>query len=111
MKKHGRVVVITGASSGIGRAIALTFAENGDDVVVAARRKNLLNEVADECRELGAEALVVECDVTDKDSVEKIAKATDRKFGGFDVWINDAGIGAVGKFDEIRPEEHRRDKS
>lgn len=52
---NGRVVVITGASSGIGRATALKFAENGDTVVVAARRKNLLNGLVEECEELGSE--------------------------------------------------------
>src|SRR4051812_8701851 len=107
-QKHGRVVVITGASSGIGRATALRFAKNGDNVVVAARRKSLLNDLVDECEELGAEALAIEADVSDQKSVEKLAKGAEKKFGRIDVWINDAGVGAVGKFDEIKPEEHRR---
>jgi len=107
-QKHGRVVVITGASSGIGRATALRFAKNGDTLVVAARRKNLLNDLVDECEELGAEALAVEADVSEEKSVQKLAKAAGKKFGRIDVWINDAGVGAVGKFDEIKPEEHRR---
>jgi NAD(P)-dependent dehydrogenase (short-subunit alcohol dehydrogenase family) len=107
-QKHGRVVVITGASSGIGRATALRFAKNGDNLVVAARRKNLLNDLVDECEELGADALAVEVDVTEEKSVEKLAKAAEKKFGRIDVWVNDAGVGAVGKFDEVKPEEHRR---
>ena len=102
---NGRVVVITGASSGIGRATALKFAEAGDTVVVAARRKNLLNELVDECEELGTEALAVETDVSDMDSMEKLAKTAEKKFGRIDVWVNDAGVGAVGKFDEIEPED------
>jgi short-subunit dehydrogenase len=107
-QKHGRVVVITGASSGIGRATALRFAKNGDNVVVAARRKNLLKDLVDECEELGAEALAVETDVSDESSIEKLTKAATKKFGRIDVWINDAGIGAVGDFDQVKPEEHRR---
>lgn len=71
---NGRVVVITGASSGIGRATALRFAKAGDTVVVAARRKKLLNDVVDECESLGANALAVETDVSDERSVERLAK-------------------------------------
>jgi short-subunit dehydrogenase len=107
-QKHGRVVVITGASSGIGRATALKFAKNGDSVVVAARRKNLLKDLVNECEGLGAEAISVETDVTDERSVERLAKAAEKNFGRIDVWVNNAGVGAVGKFDEVRPEEHHR---
>jgi short-subunit dehydrogenase len=107
-QRHGRVVVITGASSGIGRATALRFAKNRDTVVVAARRKNLLKDVVDECEELGAEALAVETDVSNQGSVEKLARTAEKKYGRIDVWVNDAGVGAVGNFDEVKPEEHRR---
>jgi short-subunit dehydrogenase len=107
-QKHGRVVVITGASSGIGRATALKFAKNGDTLVVAARRKNLLDDLVDECEERGTEAVAVETDVSEEKSVEKLARTAVKKFGRIDVWINDAGVGAVGKFDEVKPEEHRR---
>jgi short-subunit dehydrogenase len=107
-QKHGRVVVITGASSGIGRATALKFAKNGDNVVVAARRKNLLKDVVDNCKDFDAEAIAIETDVTDERSVEKLAKAADKHFGRIDVWINNAGVGAVGKFDDVKPEEHHR---
>jgi short-subunit dehydrogenase len=105
---NGRVVVITGASSGIGRATALRFAKAGDTVVVAARRKKLLNDVVDECESLGANALAVETDVSDESSVERLAKMAIKKFGRIDVWINDAGVGAMGKFEEVPVEEHRR---
>ena len=107
-QKHGRVVVITGASSGIGRATALKFAENGDNLVVAARRKNLLKDLVKECEELGTEAVAVETDVADENSVEKLAKVAEKKFGRIDVWVNNAGVGAAGKFDEVPPEEHHR---
>ncbi len=105
---NGRVVVITGASSGIGRATALKFADNGDTVVLAARRKNLLNDLVDECEERGAEALAVECDVSEESAIEKLTKSAVKKFGRIDIWINDAGVGAVGKFEDVKPEEHRR---
>jgi short-subunit dehydrogenase len=105
---NGRVVVITGASSGIGRATALRFANAGDTLVLAARRKRLLKDVVHECEELGAEALAVETDVSDDSSVEKLANTAARKYGRIDVWINDAGVGAVGKFDEVPTEEHHR---
>jgi short-subunit dehydrogenase len=105
---NGRVVVITGASSGIGRATALRFAQAGDTLVLAARRKKLLNDVVDECEELGATALSVDTDVSDDGSVERLASTAIKRFGRIDVWINDAGVGAVGKFDEIPAEEHRR---
>ena len=105
---NGRVVVITGASSGIGRATALKFAEAGDAVVIAARRKNLLNDIVDRCEELGTQALAVETDVSKEDSVEKLVNSAVKQFGRIDVWVNDAGVGAVGKFDEVPVEEHRR---
>jgi short-subunit dehydrogenase len=104
----GRVVVITGASSGIGRAAALKFAEAGDTLVLAARRKSLLEELADECESMGVSALAVETDVSDAGDVNNLAKQALKKFGRIDVWVNDAGIGVAGKFDEIPLEEHQR---
>jgi short-subunit dehydrogenase len=108
--KHetNRVVVITGASSGIGKATALRFARNGDTLVLAARRKSLLKELAKEIGGLGAEAIAVETDVASERSVEKLARAAVKKFGHIDVWINDAGVGAMGKFHEIPTEDHER---
>jgi len=103
-----RVVVITGASSGIGRATALRFAHNGDTLVVAARRKNLLKELVHEIEHHGGEAIAVETDVAHEKSVEKLARAAVKKFGRIDVWINDAGVGAIGKFHEVPIEDHSR---
>lgn len=108
MKHEDRVVVITGASSGIGKATALRFARNGDTLVLAARRKNLLKELAEEIEDLGAEAMAVETDVSDNRQIEKLAGAATKKYGRIDVWINDAGIGAVGKFHEVPVEDHQR---
>ena len=94
-------VVITGASSGIGRATALTFARHGARLVLAARRASVLNEVVAECERLGASALAVPTDVTDAEAVQRIAEAAAAYGGGIDVWINNAGVGAIGPFNTI----------
>jgi len=103
-----RVVVITGASSGIGKATALRFARNGDTLVLAARRKNLLKDLVNEIEQQGAEGVSVETDVADSRSVEKLANTAVKKFGHIDVWINDAGVGAIGPFHEVPLEDHER---
>jgi short-subunit dehydrogenase len=106
--ENGRVVVITGASSGIGKATALRFARNRDLLVVAARRKNLLKELMHQVEGLGTEAMPVEADVAEERSVEKLARAAVKKFGRIDVWINNAGVGAMGRFDEVPLEDHEQ---
>ena len=106
---EGAVVVITGASSGIGRAAAQAFAREQARVVLAARDEEALQDVANECRALGAEALVVPTDMTLSDSVEALASAA-AEFGqgGIDIWINNAGIGAIGAFDETPLDAHEQ---
>lgn len=108
-KLEGAVVVITGASSGIGRATAQAFARQRARVVLAARDDEALQETAEECRALGAEALVVPTDMTLSDSVEQLANAA-AEFGQgrIDVWINNAGVGAVGAFDETPLDAHEQ---
>ncbi len=111
MKNRGmrnRVVVITGASSGFGRGAAVKFAESGAKVVLAARRKRLLKDVAKECESVGGSALVVETDVSEPADVEELANRAVDKFGRIDVWVNNAGVGAVGEFDETPLEEHEQ---
>lgn len=103
-----RVVVITGASSGIGKATALRFAKNGDTLVLAARRKKLLKELLADVKEGRAEAMAVETDVANSGSVKELSEATVSKFGRIDVWVNDAGVGAVGPFHEIPLADHER---
>ncbi len=107
-KWNDPVVVITGASSGIGKATARLFAKKGAHLVLAARRENLLEELADECEELGSTAIAVDTDVSERDDVEELAARALKKFGRIDIWINNAGVGSVGRFDEIPLEEHEQ---
>lgn len=105
----GALVVITGASSGIGRAAAHAFARQGARLVLAARDAEALQEAVEECRQAGGEALAVPTDVTSSESVEALASAA-AEFGQgrIDVWVNNAGIGAVGVFDETPLDAHEQ---
>ncbi|ARN21149.1 SDR family oxidoreductase [Piscinibacter gummiphilus] len=104
----GQCVVLTGATSGIGRATAVQFARAGVDLVLAARRQNVLDEVAAQCQALGAQVLVVPTDVTDERAVRALASAAVARFGGIDVWVNNVGVGAVGSFVQTPLKSHHR---
>lgn len=95
------VIVITGASSGIGRATAEAFAGPDVRLVLAARREEALKATAAACEARGAQALVVPTDVTDPEAVAQLAaRAFEFGKGRIDVWVNNAGVGAVGLFEE-----------
>ncbi|WP_084698042.1 SDR family oxidoreductase [Muricoccus aerilatus] len=102
------VVVITGASSGIGRATAHAFARRGAAVVLAARRAEMLDEAAGECSELGGVPLVVPTDVTSEEQVEELGRRTLERFGRIDLWFNNAGIAAFGRLESIPMDVWRR---
>jgi short-subunit dehydrogenase len=104
----GSVFVLTGASSGVGRGIALRLGARGASVVLAARRAEELEEVAAELRAAGGEALVVPTDVSQPEAVAELAKAALTRFGRVDAWINNAAIGAIGRFEDIPVEDHAR---
>ena len=93
-----RRAVVTGASRGIGRTIALTLAQAGADVAVAARTLPDLEEVAAHIRDLGRRSLAVRCDVTNPQQVEAMAKAVLEAFGGVDILVNNAGSAESHKF-------------
>ncbi|MFC8359101.1 SDR family oxidoreductase [Streptomyces griseorubiginosus] len=106
--KHGKVVVVTGASGGVGRATARAFAERGARVALLARGREGLAAAADEVERAGGEALVVSVDVSDAKAVEDAAQQVVDAFGHIDVWVNNAFTGVFAPFTEITPDEFRR---
>lgn len=106
-KLSGRVAVITGASSGIGRATALELSKLGVNLALAARRKDLLEDLAKECRKSEVQAVAVPTDVSDPGAMEALAIRTLREFGDFDIWINNAGVTTIGRFQDVPMEEDR----
>jgi len=103
MNLQGKTAVVTGASSGIGRAVALELARRGAHVILGARRADRLESVAAECRALGVEATAVACDVTSQDDCRRlIASATK-----VDVLVNNAGFAIFDAIAEARPDELR----
>ena len=91
----GKVAIITGGSKGLGRAMALGFAEAGADIVVASRKLEACEAVAEEVRALGRRALPVSCHVGDWDQCAALVEATMNEFGRIDVLVNNAGIAPV----------------
>src|SRR4051812_11964634 len=101
----GSVAVITGASSGIGRAAAKRFAAAGARVVLTARRTQALQDLA---AELGPAALAVPADVAAPEAVARVAQRAVERFGGIDVWVNNAATVAFGRLTDIPPEAFDR---
>ena len=101
-------VVITGASSGIRPATAQAFAWRGARVVLAARRRELLEQAARDCEALGGRALVVPTDVTDLAQTRELASIAASVFGGIDVWVNNAGTSKWGPCADIALESQTR---
>ena len=104
----GKVAVVTGASRGFGRAIALGLAESGADVVLAARTMSALEELAREIEGLGRRALPVQADMGDAAAIDRLATATIETFGKVDILVNNAGVGGSLPFLNIAADEWQR---
>jgi short-subunit dehydrogenase len=105
---RGSRAIVTGASSGIGRALATELARQGASVVVVARREDRLRELAHSIESLGAKVAAVVGDVTDADVRQRAIDVACAEFGGLDMLVNNAGVGAMGRFDLASPERLRR---
>ncbi|HEY9827127.1 MAG TPA: SDR family oxidoreductase [Stenomitos sp.] len=96
-----KVIIITGASSGIGRALAIALAQQGAHLALAARDLAALEETAHACRELGAQVLAVQTDVTDAAQCQQCIEQTIQAWGRIDCLVNNAGVSCVSRFDEV----------
>ena len=103
-----QVIVITGASSGIGLATALAAARQNARLVLAARSKQTLDEIAKVIVADGGDAIAVEADVGDRSQVERIAALAIARFGRIDTWINNAGVSVYGRIDEVNDRDNER---
>jgi len=104
----GATIVVTGASSGIGRGAAVRLAGLGANVVVAARRGEVLDELVEQITAAGGNAVSVVTDVSEPEQVSLLADTAALRFGSIDVWINNVGIGALGVFWEVPVADHAR---
>ncbi|HYE34246.1 SDR family oxidoreductase [Methylocaldum sp.] len=102
------VIVITGASSGIGRATAMKAAEQNGTVVLAARQADVLHEVARECEQIGGRALPMKTDVTDEEQVRQLARRAIETYGRIDAWVNDAAVTMLSRFEDAPADAFRR---
>ena len=108
MERRNEVVVVTGASAGIGRATVRRFARDGAWIGLLARGRDGLEAAAREVEELGGRALVIPTDVSDSAAVEHAAEAVEAEFGPIDIWINNAFVGIFSPFMDMSEEEYRR---
>lgn len=92
-----QVIVITGASSGIGLATARMAAERGARLVLAARSQDALRQLVDEIRRTGGQAVSVTADISKREGAQQIMRVARDSYGGFDTWVNNAGIGMYGR--------------
>lgn len=105
---HEQVIVITGASSGIGMATALEAAKKGAKVVLSARNREALAQIEQQIKNEGGEAMHVVADVGKKENIARLASEALRKYGRIDTWVNNAGVSIFGRLDEVSDEDHRR---
>jgi NAD(P)-dependent dehydrogenase (short-subunit alcohol dehydrogenase family) len=102
------VVVVTGASAGLGRAIVRRFAREGAHIGLLARGRDGLEGARNDVEELGGKALVLPTDVSDADAVERAAEAVEREFGPIEIWVNNAMVSVFSPVKGMKPEEYKR---
>lgn len=105
---QGKTVVITGSSSGVGRAAAEAFADEGANVIIVARGQKGIDETVEACKSLGITAIGVSADMSVAEDVERVADEALKINGKIDIWVNNAGVMASGKFEEIPMEIHEQ---
>lgn len=103
-----QVLVITGASSGIGLATALSAAKKGARVVLVSRNENALAEAQRKIEDLGGESIYIVADVANQEDIQNIVNTTVDAYGGFDTWVNCAGVSIFGQLNEVSDEDSRR---
>ncbi len=106
--KKKEVVVVTGASAGVGRAVVRQFAANGADVALLARGKDRLEVARREVEDMRCRALAIPCDVADAAAVEAAAEQIERELGPIDVWVNNAMVSVFSPVKDMKAEEYRR---
>jgi NADP-dependent 3-hydroxy acid dehydrogenase YdfG len=105
MQLKGAVAVVTGASSGIGEATAVALAQRGAKVVLAARRSDRLDELAERIERAGGKALAVRCDVGEAEALRKLRAVTEEAYGPSDILLNNAGVPGGGEFAKLTYEQ------
>ena len=105
---HEQTMVITGASSGIGRATAREAAHRGAKLVLASRNREALNDLVDEIKAQGGSAVAVTADVGNPDDHDKIVQTAMLAYGGFETWVNNAGVSIFGRIEDVAIEDQRQ---
>jgi short-subunit dehydrogenase len=105
---HRQIIVITGASSGIGLVTACQAAKDGARVVLVSRNEEALQQVVREITEQGGEAIHIVADVASREDLQRVADETVARLGRFDTWVNNAGVSIWGRLEEVSDEDHRR---
>lgn len=108
MRLAGKVAIITGASKGIGKGIAIRYAKEGASVVLASRSMDLLSSIVDQIQKEGGKALALEVDVCRYESVESMVTQSIKQFGRLDIMVNNAGISMAYPSEELSPRDWQR---